>query len=165
VEIRLILAVQNATYSVSALGHKQPLKSLAGERLLTAKSGHWQITLAVGKVEAHSLITITATHAKNPKNRTNNDHASQGRERRMAIPAPRRSMGNIGEIQRNLGVPNKYREYGLTMIAATTSHANCLRIIPIIGRASISTIADHPNRIGQKFNIFRYVLTQRFRPV
>jgi hypothetical protein len=72
----------------------------------------------------------------------------------MAIPAPRRSTGNIGAIHRNLGVPNKYREYGLTMIAAMTSHAICLRTIPITGRVSIRTIADQPNRIGQMFNIF-----------
>ncbi len=77
----------------------------------------------------------------------------------MAIPAPRRSKGNTGAIHRNLGVPNKYREYGLTMIAATTSHANCLRTIPIIGRPSIRTIADQPNRIGHMFNIFWSALT------
>jgi hypothetical protein len=30
-----------ASYRLAALGHKQPLKSLAGERLVMAKSGHW----------------------------------------------------------------------------------------------------------------------------
>jgi hypothetical protein len=63
-------------------------------------------------------------------------------------------MGNTAEIHRNLGLPNKYREYGLTMIAATTSHANCLRINPMIGKVSISKIADQPNKIGHTFNIF-----------
>ncbi len=113
--------------------------------------------LANGNVLAHSLITITANHPKNPTKGTNKDHASQGRERRMAILAPKRSTGNTSAIHLNLGVPAKKREIGTTTIAATTSHAGLLRTIPITDRAIEITIAGHPNRIGHSSNIFRSI--------
>ena len=73
----------------------------------------------------------------------------------MAMLAPKRSTGNASAIQLMLGVPNRYREIGTTIIAATTSHAGLLRTIPATDRAIDTRIAGHPNRIGHRLNIFR----------
>ena len=100
----------SGTSAFTNSGHSRSLNTLVSNGRLRPEADireFWRSALANGNVVAHSLITITANHPKNPTKGTNKDHASQGRERRMAILAPKRSTGNTSAIHVNLGVPNK----------------------------------------------------------
>lgn len=79
----------------------------------------------------------------------------------MEIAVTSISRGIAIPIHQNVGLPNKYREYGLTVIVAMTGHTSCWRTIPTMGRVSISTIADQPIRIGHMFDISWSVLADK----